>query len=388
MAAHTAVATPRPPRPPALRGMTASHDPYRARRPVLRVPQVPDGAEPVDGPVTVLALVDRYPPHQNAGAEWYLHHCLRDSVDRGHQAVVATSTKAPYVFEGVEVVPRRDAQELAPHADVVVGHLLWTREVVTFASGNDLPLVYLSHNDHQVEHWEVGPGNVTVLVSNAVWVAEREREWVRRDRGRWASQPWSGPAAVVRPPVLTADYQLDRDPAGAEYVTLVNVYPEKGSATFYALARRSPQRRFLGVEGAYGQQVKPEKRDGNVAWQAQTARIRDDAYARTRVLLAPSIYESWSRASVEAMASGIPVIAHPTPGLRESLGDAGIFVDRDDIDGWLAALDLLDDPDTYTEASTAARKRATELDAQTRDDLDTWDRVLRLAAAAKPGRHR
>ncbi len=363
--------------------MTAGHDPYRARRPVLRVPQVPEGAEPVDGPVTVLALVDRYPPHQNAGAEWYLHHCLRDSVDRGHQAVVATSTKAPYVFEGVEVVPHRDAQEWAPHADVVVGHLLWTREVVTFASRHELPLVYLSHNDHQVEHWEVGPDNVTVLVSNALWVAEREREWVRRDRGRWASQPWSGPTATVRPPVLTADYQLDRDPAAAEYVTLVNVYPEKGSATFYALARRSPQRRFLGVEGAYGQQVKPEKRDSNVAWQPQTARIRDDAYARTRVLLMPSVYESWSRCSMEAIASGVPVIAHPTPGLRESLGGAGIFLDRDDIDAWASELNRLDDPDEYAAASAAALARSVEVDAQTRADLNTWDKVLRLAAAAR-----
>ncbi len=385
MAAHTAYATPRPPRPLKLRGMTAGHDPYRARRPIIRAPQVPEGAVPVDGPVTVLALVDRYPPHQNAGAEWYLHHCLRDSVDRGHQAVVATETKRPYVFEGVEVVPRRDAQEWARHADVVVGHLLWTREAVTFASRHELPLVYLSHNDHQVEHWDVGPGNVTVLVSNAEWVAEREREYVQ-ERGRWVAQPWSGPTAVVRPPVLTADYQLDRDPAAAEYVTLVNVYPEKGSATFYALARRSPHRRFLGVEGAYGQQVKPEKRDSNVAWQPQTARIRDDAYARTRVLLMPSVYESFGRAGAEAMASGIPVVAHPTPGLRESLGDAGIFVDRDDIDGWIAALDLLDDPDTYTEASTTARKRAAELDAQTRDDLITWDRTVRLAAAANPRR--
>lgn len=386
MAGHTAVAAPRPPRPPLRRGMTDSHDPYRSRRPILTVPQVPDGAGPVDGPVTVLAMVDRYPPGQNAGAEWYLHHCLRDSAGRGHRAVVATSTARPYMFEGVEVVGHREAHGLAQHTDVVVGHLLWTREAVTFASRNGLPLAYLSHNDHQVEHWQVGPGNVTVLVSNAEWVAAREREFVQ-ERGRWVGRPWSGPAVVVRPPVLAADYRLDRDPAAAEYVTLVNVYPEKGSGVFYELARRSPpHRRFLGVEGAYGQQARPGRADSNVAWQPQTARIRDDVYARTRVLLMPSVYESFGRVGAEAMASGIPVVAHPTPGLRESLGDAGIFVDRDDIDGWVAALDLLDDPGAYREASTAARGRSAELDAQTRADLDLWDRTVRLAAAAKPRR--
>lgn len=350
--------------------MATGHDPYRSRRRVLEVPQLAADAEPVDRPITVVGYVDRYPPHQNAGAEWYLHHCLRDSVDRGHRAVVATATKRPYELDGVEVVPARGLRSLADEADVMVGHLLWTREVVTEASRLRLPLVYVSHNDHQVAHWGLGPDNTTVLVSNAAWVAERDGAW-------------DGPHVTVRPPVLSVDYQLDRDPAAAEFVTLVNVYEHKGSSIFYDLARRSPQRRFLGVEGAYGQQVKPKASDRNVAWQEQTPRIRDDVYARTRVLLMPSDYESFGRVGVEAMASGIPVIAHPTPGLRESLGDAGTFCDRDDPDEWMAALGALDDPDRYAEASAAARARAAELDAQTRCDLVTWDRTIRLAASAR-----
>lgn len=347
----------------------ASHDPYRARRGVLRVPQVPAGAKPVRRRLTVLALVDRYPPKQNAGAEWYLHHCLRDTVARGHRAIVATGTREPYGFEGVQVVRHRDAAQHAD-ADVVVGHLLWTREVVTFASRHQVPLVYVSHNDHQVGHWRLGPASTTVLVSNSEWVAESDADW-------------SGPHVVVRPPVLTADYRLDRDPAQAECVTLVNVYPHKGSATFYALARRQPERRFLAVEGAYGQQVRPTKADRNVEWQPQTGAIRDVVYARTRVLLMPSDYESFGKAAGEAMCSGIPVIAHPTPGLRESLGGAGTFIDRDDIDAWAEALDRLDDPAEYAAASKAALARAAALDQQTRADLDTWDRALRLAATAR-----
>jgi len=70
----------------------------------------------------------------------------------------------------------------------------------------------------------------------------------------------------------------------------------------------------------------------------------------------PSEYESWGRVGVEAMASGIPVIAHPTPGLQESLGDAGVFVDRNDIDGWERAIRRLLTPRAYGTASKKARR--------------------------------
>jgi glycosyltransferase involved in cell wall biosynthesis len=56
------------------------------------------------------------------------------------------------------------------------------------------------------------------------------------------------------------------------------------------------------------------------------------------VLMVPSVHESYGMAAVEALASGIPVIAHPTPGLREALGDAGTFVDRADVRVWVAAV--------------------------------------------------
>ncbi|MFE2879219.1 hypothetical protein ACFXG6_32815 [Streptomyces roseus] len=44
------------------------------------------------------------------------------------------------------------------------------------------------------------------------------------------------------------------------------------------------------------------------------------------------------RVAVQAFSSGIPVIAHPTLGLIESLGSAGIYAYRDDLNAWLDAL--------------------------------------------------
>src|SRR5690606_41172583 len=84
----------------------------------------------------------------------------------------------------------------------------------------------------------------------------------------------------------------------------------------------------------------------------------------------PVAYESWGRIATEAMAAGIPVIAHPTPGLEENLGGAGIFVDRDDLDGWRRALQTLAMPGPYKAARRRALQRSEELRAD--EDLARW----------------
>jgi glycosyltransferase involved in cell wall biosynthesis len=78
------------------------------------------------------------------------------------------------------------------------------------------------------------------------------------------------------------------------------------------------------------------------------------------------------------MASGIPVIAHPTPGLVESLGEGGIFVDRDDIDGWVATLRALENPAEWQAASDRALRRSKELDPT--EDLQRWCEAIESLA--------
>lgn len=78
-------------------------------------------------------------------------------------------------------------------------------------------------------------------------------------------------------------------------------------------------------------------------------------------------------AAVEAAASGIPTIAADLPGLRESLGDAGVFVDPSDIDGWESALrDLLGSG--WRLASKKALARSTEIDP--RQEVEAWVKAI------------
>lgn len=360
---------------PAVRKQT--HDPYRTAS--LDVPQLAetwaDDPMPAPRPLNVLAHVDRYPPHVNAGAEWYLHHALRHLAEVGHRVRVATvvpdadDTGRGADLEGVERWSHTIVDTLADDADVLVGHLLWTREAVSLAHDRGLPLVYVLHNDMQIDHWTLTPENVTVLVANSRWVSD--------------AVPWSGPSVVVRPPVLLADYRIDADAGTRPFVTLVNPNPDKGAHVFYSLAHTQPRRQFMAVEGGYGQQLRPRHGDRNVAWHRPTPRMRDEVYARTRVLLVPSRYESWGRVAVEAMAAGCVVVAHPTPGLLEACGDAAVYVDRDDLAGWQTALDMLDDRVVFAGWSAKSRDRAARLDFVARADLRVWEAAIRVAASTR-----
>lgn len=356
-------------------------DPFRAK-PTFYVPQLGEN-RPVDDQVHVLGFVHGYVPAHGSGAELMLHALLRDSVRRGHQATVVCANagaSGPYEVDGVHVESRAGLPAALADADVMVGHLAWTNEIVQAAAGHHIPLVYICHNDRQLHYWRtyLKPQSVTYTVWNAQWVADR----LTGQHGQFFSGAWPGPGVVIRPPCLLEDYEIRTEPDPRGFVTLVNVQRPKGSTIFYALADRTNYR-FLAVEGAYGSQVHPGSDHPNVAWQPQTGDMRRDVYARTRVLLMPSEYESWGRVAVEAMAAGIPVVAAPTPGLRESLDDAAIFVELDaGLEAWMAALEILDDARTYRRWSTRARDRARLLDAQAHDDLDTWDRVIRVSAAA------
>src|SRR5690606_41527203 len=116
---------------------------------------------------------------------------------------------------------------------------------------------------------------------------------------------WRGPGGEVRggrPPVMDEEYATER----GDGVTLINLYPPKGAATFWTLAERMPDVKFLAVIGGYGHQDVRELPNVEVMPNIPGRRMRDEVYARTKILLMPSEYESWGRVGVEAMASGIP----------------------------------------------------------------------------------
>lgn len=87
-------------------------------------------------------------------------------------------------------------------------------------------------------------------------------------------------------------------------------------------------------------------------------------YREFDVICVPSIatpgwIEQFGRVAVEAMASGVPVIASDVGSLPEVVGDAGILVPPGDVDALAAALRRLDDdPQLRHDLAERGRKRA------------------------------
>lgn len=317
----------------------------------------------------VLARFHAYVPEHGGGAEVMAHTLLRELVARGHQVRVWLSQhngrREPYEVDGVEVIPvkaRQDFLRLARDSDVVVSHLENVRAAAAAARGWGRPLVVLCHNTLPATFRAVGSGTTALAVYNSQWMAAEAERWFAENPK--AARPLA--SVIVRPPVRAADYRT----TPGDHITLVNLHKPKGGDVLWRLAERMPGHRFLAVKGAYGEQIVSQAPNVEVVEHVPPAQMAERVYARTRVLIMPSEYESWGRVGVEALASGIPVVATPTPGLCESLGEAGIFVERDDLDGWVAALTALDDPEAWQAASKKAKARSRQLDPAA--DLARW----------------
>lgn len=316
----------------------------------------------------MVARLHGYPPDHNAGAEWMTHSMLRALAARGHDVRVhlfrRSSFWGRYELQGVQVWPAsvasRSAGALGAVADVVISHLEGVPFAKDAAARGRVPVISVCHNTHE-QTFEEASG-VDLAVYNS--------QWMREAAGNFYAAAHHAPpmrSLVVRPPVFAEDYRT----TPGDRVTLINLNENKGAHLFWELARRMPDVLFLGVRGSYGDQIVEQLPNVEVLPHTPGSGMRDMVYARTRLLLAPSEYESWGRVAAEASASGIPVLAHPTPGLIECLGGAGLLLDRNQPDDWEKAIrHLMSSPAAWERASAAAASRSEGLDPA--DELSAW----------------
>lgn len=326
----------------------------------------------------LLAHVHMFPPEHNAGSETTMLSLFRGLNQRGHETRVisAESSQEYYEVDGVQVFrpPATEVNrskwfhDLYRWSDIVLTHLNCTGHAMHCAKDTSKPLVHLVHNDKQLEFHHVKDSRAQLLIFNTDWLREA-----------YADKKFEpiNPSIVMHPIIDPALYRAERK--GAEAVTFINLTITKGALVFYELAKRFPDVPFFGIRGAYGDEHLPPTDIPNLKIFDQMPDLRP-IWAKTRVVLMPSDYESFGRVAVEAACSGIPSIVSPTLGLKEALGSAGIYRDRNDVDAWEQELNkLFEDEVYYSERSKMALELSERLDPE--KSIDRAEKAFEIVRA-------
>lgn len=305
--------------------------------------------------MTILWNIHLYPPRHNCGSEYMAHGINKFLQTKGihtrvllQQARKHNITRA-YEYENVMVFPPGNDEDIVRNASILFTHLEYTWETIKLGRKYKKPVIQFVHNN--IPYASIKDAPEAYVVYNS--------EWIKEDLN------YPNESFVLHPPCDWRYYDTGiSDPNKSEFITLINLDHNKGGHVLREIAKRMPDRKFLGVMGSYsepsniGQQT---DQPDNVTIIRNTPNILP-IYAHTRILIMPSRYESWGRTATEAMCSGIPVIANKTPGLQENLGKAGIWADRENVDEWVKAIEKLDNAKEYKRASEACKRRSRELD--------------------------
>ncbi|MFE3146566.1 glycosyltransferase family 4 protein [Streptomyces sp. NPDC059218] len=313
----------------------------------------------------VLAFLPVFGRALPTGAFVTSHEYVRGLVTAGHTVHVVTTIKEPGEARhesGVRVWPLRDWRRAlrAVRPELLISHHGDRKAARIVAQAVSIPHLLMVHG--MAEDQDLRTPSLAWFPSEAC-------------RDHYAD--YHGQAFVLPPPIDPGRYRTNP----GSMVTLNGSTVAKGADVLAQVAERMPQTRFLVVRAA-GHTAGPLPPNVVVADRTDPRHV----YARTRVLLMPSTTESYGRAGVEAMLSGVPVLAAPLPGIREALGDAATYIPREDVGRWVAELRRLASPAAYAAASARCRAHADGLDyAGNLRAFEAACRSLRPRQARPPG---
>ena len=286
-----------------------------------------------DNPI-ISALLHYYIEQHGSGGEMYAHNLLKELAKTVEVHAYVTDDKGrDTVIDGVNIHYNGLRAFKQAEYDLVITHFAQT----TNALSQKKPVVQIIHND-KMPTFNLAKQSKGLLLYNSNWIKDK----------------FKLDGLVLHPPIKEVKAKR------GDKVLLVNLIPDKGSETFFELAKRMPHIQFLGVRGGYYKH-KQETADLPNLDIVENTLDMDSVYSQTKVALMPSSYESYGMVAAEAAQAGIPTICHPTPGLKENLGDAGIYIDRKDVDAYEKELDkLYKDKAYYKERSDLAKQLANE----------------------------
>lgn len=287
----------------------------------------------------IAANIHYYIEEHGSGGEHYVHSLLKELAKKHDVTAFVSDDNLPNTtIDGVKV---NYTDNIRDHEfDLLITHFQKTLESQQIARDRFIPLVTLVHNNMPAtKQWLKSSPPRGLVVYNS--------QWVKNDIGLSGMVLHPQARPIKKHPKVKQDKVL-----------LVNLIPEKGSDLFFELAKQMPHVKFLGVRGGYYKTRQQQVNLPNLEIIDNTPDM-DSVYSQTKIVLMPSSYESFGLIASEAAQIGIPTIAHPTPGLKENIGEVGILISRENTAGYKAEIDkLMTNKTYYRQLSTKVKKLA------------------------------
>lgn len=271
---------------------------------------------------TIVWLMHSYVPNVRAGAEITAHALNQKLLALGWRVIVVLPDFQRDNIDGVECYRFPRAGLLSDErllgvmrsADVFFCQNYEAQKAIQVLEQFRRPIVFFLHIEREkADVLQQRFGVPVAVVYNSL--TQREQN------------PTIHESTIVRPYIPFGDFRA-RDRALQDGpVMLLNCNENKGGKVFTELARRMRDVPFVGIRGAYSEQMYGS--GANLTYIP----LQEDPrplYERAGVIIMPSRSESWGRVALEAMASGVPVIVSTAHGLREATGGAAAAYCRAD----------------------------------------------------------
>ena len=307
--------------------------------------------------MNIVALTHGYPPLWNMGGEVSLHRSLAPLI--GNKFVL-TKTNEEYEIDGVFVkkINARDVLDIYTDSKKISKQLIGLKANVVIGQ-NELSLVAASSareidaisivNVHTPPKYGRNIRSGVLTADYAVY------------NTRASAKEWGEPEAFVLHPPINQLPEI-KNHKGDAY-TLLSSLVNKGVGVVLELAKRYPDKRFIIVrspaEPTHGLKdlEKIAETLPNVELKPRVAPDQVYKYLQeTRILLVPSMYETYGMSAIEAAQYGIPCIHVDTPHVREGIGEAAILIPP--LDTEAAAKGIEEIEKNYKEYSKKAKDRS------------------------------
>lgn len=232
------------------------------------------------------------------GADVSYYELINGLKERGH-AVVLMVDAYPKRIKGIRSY--KSNRKHYKWADVIITH-----PAVRMWDVQDKPVLALIHSGIEIERW-----NYILSLSNTKPIFASKA--IRSEFGSLYSQ------SPISYPIIQEDqYKVE---TSREYITLVGTSKGKGFNLFCEIAEEMPDKKFLSVQGGWGNVYVPDKYPPNLTLWHYQADPRT-LYEKTGLLLYIGDSSSgWlrgvGRVMIEAAYSGIPSVVSNGPGLLE-----------------------------------------------------------------------